>query len=194
MRLTIAGFTIVELMVTISVISILAVIVYANVGQASPKARNIERQADLRNLQNAIEQFKQKYGKYPDMGCAPGADGISGENDCTTYIAGLAPEFISVLPKDTKRGSAVGYAYVTNTTAPDNVGTSYKIMAVGSVESETITSAHPMKSCDTTSNLCNGTCSIGAALQAKSYGLWGGFAYGANDNAVRTATVAVICK
>lgn len=172
---------------------ILAAIVYASVGAASPKARNAERQADIRNLQTAIEQYKQKNGRYPAMGCVPGGNQISDEGDCATYIVGLAPEFITVLPKDIKRGSNPGYGYVTNTSAPNNVGTSYKVFALGTVESETITSAHPMKSCDTT-DICNNSCAIGAALQGQSYALWGGFADGANDAAVKSATAAVICK
>lgn len=188
MRRTIAGFTIVELLVTISVISILAVIVYSNVGQASPKARDLERQADLRNLQTAIEQFKRKNNRYPAMGYTAG-DGISSEADGATYITGLAPEFISVLPHDARRGTALGYAYVTNA-----MGTSYKIMAVGTVESETVTSTHPMKSCDTT-DICNGTCGIGA-LQGTSYGLWGGYAEGVVNSSpaqVKIETAKVIC-
>lgn len=196
MRRLLRGFTLVELLVTITVISILATIVYANVGKANPKARDVERQADLRNLQTAIEQYKQKNGEYPAMGCAPGADQISGENDCTAYIAGLAPEFISVLPKDTQRGSEVGYAYVTNATVPDNVGTSYKVMAVGTVESETVTNAHPMKRCDTSGvGICTtaGVCSTSDATYQKTYALWGGFADGATEALVKSNTAAVIC-
>jgi type II secretion system protein G len=196
MRLISRGFTLIELMVVITIVAILAAIVYSNVGAASPKARNAERQADIRNLQTAIEQYKQKNGRYPTMGCTPGGDQISSESDCSgnqAYITGLAPEFITVLPKDARRGTNPGYSYVTNTD-----GTSYKVMALGTVESETVTSAHPMKSCDTTSDICNGSCSIGAALQSRSYGLWGGYAPGAtnpDDPAqIKTATAAVICK
>lgn len=189
MRLISRGFTLVELMVVVSIIGVLAAIVYANVGAASPKARDAERQADIRNLQTAIEQYKQKNGRYPAMGCVPGGDQISSESDCATYVASLSPQFITVLPKDTRRGTNPGYSYVTNTD-----GTSYKVMAVGTVESETVTSAHPMKSCDTTADICNGSCGIGATLQSRSYGLWGGYADGANDAAVKTATALVICK
>lgn len=191
MRRTIMGFTIVELMVTISVISILAVIVYANVGQANPKARDIERQADLRNLQSAIEQYKRKVGRYPIMGYS-GGDGLSSEADGGTYITGLAPEYIPVLPKDTRRvNPTLGYSYVTN---PD--GTSYKIMAVGTVESEMVTNTHAMKRCETSGvGICGttGVCSPGDATYQRTYALWGGFADGASDAAVRTATAAVIC-
>jgi type II secretion system protein G len=189
MRFSTKGFTLIELMVVVTIMGILAAIVYANISGTSPKARDAERQADLRNLQIAIEQFKLKNGTYPDMGCTPGSDQISTEGDCTTYIADLAPAYISVLPKDTNRGSAAGYGYVTNTD-----GTSYKVMAVGTVESETVTNTHQMKSCDTT-DICNNSCGIGA-LQASSYALWGGFAGNDGDSVtdVKTATAAVICR
>jgi type II secretory pathway pseudopilin PulG len=176
-------------MVVVTIMAILAAIVYSNIGSASPKARDAERQADLRNLQLAIDQFKLKNGRYPAMGCAPGADQVSGENDCPAYIAGLSPEYITVMPKDARRGSAVGYAYVTNAG-----GTSYKVMARGTVESETVTSAHPMKSCDTT-DICNYGCGT-AALRDTSYALWGGFAGNDGDGTaeVKTATALVICR
>lgn len=187
-----SGFTLVELMVVIGIISILAVIVYANISTAGPKARDAERQADLRNLQNAITAYKQKNGRYPAMGCTPGADLISGENDCATYITGLAPQFITVLLRDPKRGAGVGYAYVTNTD-----GTSYKIMAVGTVESETITPSHTFRRCDNSgAAICptTGVCAVASTEYQKTYALWGGFADGSSDAAVKTATAQVICK
>lgn len=193
MKKTRAGFTLVELMVVISVIAVLATIVYANLGKANPKARDAERQADLRNLQTAIEQYKQKNGRYPVMGTDTDGDTFSSEKDgMAAYVVGLAPTFMTVLPKDTSRGSNLGYTYVSNAE-----GSSYKIMAVGTVESETVTAAHPMKSCDTSAaNICavSGVCAPSDARYQKTYALWGGYADGINDAAVKTATAAVICK
>ncbi len=197
MRRFTSGFSLVELMVSITVMGILAAIIYANVGAASPKARDAERQADLRYLQSAIEQFKQKNGRYPVMGTDSNADGISSEAEGSgTYIVGLAPEFISVLPKDTRRGSAEGYAYSTNADV-NNTGTSYKVMALGTVESETVTALNPMKRCDNSSaSICStaGVCSPTNVGYQKTYALWGGFANGATDTAVKTETAKVICK
>ena len=192
MRLLTRGFTLVELMVVVTIMAILAAIVYANIGAASPKARDAERQADIRNLQTAIEQFKLKNGRYPAMGCTPGADQISGENDCSAYVAGLAPDYITVLPKDTKRGTAVGYAYVTNTE-----GSSYKVMAVGTVESETVTNTNPFKRCENSGvGICTttGVCAPASVEYGRTYALWGGFADGVDDTAVKAATALVICK
>jgi len=186
------GFTLVELLVTISVIGILSSIVYANLGGTSGTGHDAKRKSDLRNMQSAIEQYKNKKGVYPSEGCVVGSDGFSGENDCLAYISGLAPEFISVLPHDPKRLTNVGYAYTTN-----SAGTVYKLMAVGTVESETVTSDSEFKSCDT-SGICptsgSGVCSPSNSRYQKSYAVWGGYADGADDAAVKTNTAQVICK
>jgi len=186
------GFTLIELLVTISVIGILSSIVYANLGGTSGTGHDAKRKSDLRNMQSAIEQYKNKKGVYPSEGCVVGSDGFSGENDCLAYISGLAPEFISVLPHDPKRLTNVGYAYTTN-----SAGTVYKLMAVGTVESETVTSDSEFKSCDT-SGICttsgSGVCSPSNSRYQKSYAVWGGYADGANDAAVKTNTAQVICK
>ena len=192
MRRISAGFTLVELLVTITVISILATIVYANVGSASPKARDVERQADLRNLQSAIDQYKRKNGRYPTMGYVAD-DGLSSEADGPNYISGLAPEFITVLPKDSKRvASVLGYTYVTN-----NDGTSYKIMAVGTVESQTVTNTNVMKRCDTSGvGICTttGVCNPSDATYQRTFALWGGFANGSTEAQIKSNTAAVICQ
>jgi prepilin-type N-terminal cleavage/methylation domain-containing protein len=142
------GFTLVELLVVMSIMAILAAIILANMSSAAKRGRDAERQADLRNLQTAIEAYKHRNGKYPAMGCTD-SNGWSTEKACATYISGLAPNFIPALPHDSARGINNGYSYVTNTEK-----TVYKIMAMNTVEADTALSdpkraySHPFKSCD----------------------------------------------
>jgi len=186
------GFTLIELIVVVAIIGILASIVYANLGNTSAAGRDTKRKSDLRNIQTAIEAYKQKIGRYPAMGCSTGADGFSGEDDCSDFISGLAPEFISRLPHDPKRSTNVGYAYVTN-----SAGSVYKLMAMNTVESETVTYASEFKSCDT-SVICttsgSGVCSPSNSRYQKSYAVWGGYADGDTDVAVKNSTANIICK
>jgi prepilin-type N-terminal cleavage/methylation domain-containing protein len=190
-----AGFTLVELLVVITIISILATIGVASFGGSRAASRDALRQADLRNLQSAIEQYKQKNGLYP-LGCNGSGQWSGGTYTCTpasaAYITGLVPEFITRLPVDPKITSTSpgGYAYRSD-------GVSYKLMAVNTVESEIITTAHPFKSCD---DPAHGICSSGGACNPnpsanaankeflKSYAVWGG--YGVNT----AATNAIICQ
>lgn len=164
-------------MVVISIIGILSAVVYANFNDAQKKARDAERQANLINLQAAIEQYKLDNGRYP-VGCngtnnwsgqynsafkCPGtsayidttksydATGVYYDNE---YIVDLAPKYISALPIDPKLNdpdptvsAGSGYVYFTN--ADQSV---YKLMAFLTVESEEVTSTHELKSCDVSSD------------------------------------------
>jgi prepilin-type N-terminal cleavage/methylation domain-containing protein len=145
------GFTLVELMVVISIMAILAGGIFVYATQAGKSGRDADRQADLRTLQSAIELYRQQLGRYPSGCNATGTwSGEPGTNyACTSgssaYIVGLAPTFIPVLPRDPRRGcnDDCGYAYVTNADA-----SVYKLVARKTVESEIVDYTHPMRSCD----------------------------------------------
>lgn len=146
-----AGFTFVEMLVVLAVIGILAAVIYPNFSQSSATARDAQRKADLRLVQNALETYRLKEGRYPP-GCNGGSgDGWSGEQGTTyacssgdQYIVGLAPAYIPVLPKDPKRnGANSGYVYRTNAE-----GTVYKFVSRNSVETETVTYTSDFAACD----------------------------------------------
>jgi len=132
------GFTLIELMVTISIIGILSAIVYANFGGARAAARDDIRKTDLKNLQLALELYKAQNGQYPS-GCNgaiwSGEVIVGGSLDCnnnsSNYIPLLIPDFIAALPRDPNQRSGRGYIYQSN-------GTSYKFVAHRSMESKKI--------------------------------------------------------
>jgi prepilin-type N-terminal cleavage/methylation domain-containing protein len=194
------GFTLIEIMVVISVIAILTAVVTANFSASSEASRDAKRQSDLRAIQTALEAYKNRVGRYPAQATSTTGGGWSGQlgtiyapDDGTgQYIVGLAPEYIPVLPTDPKlpAGSTnAGYVYRTN-----GGGTVYKLMAINSVESETVTYAHEFSSCDITgaggdirtAGWCSGVffngnnrpawCLEDDARFQTSYGVWGGFA------------------
>lgn len=152
MKKGIRAFTLMELLVVVSIVGILASALFVNFSQSSATARDAQRKSDLRALQNAIELYKQKYKRYP-AGCKGptinAATVWSGEGDyaCSSgnqYIVGLAPEFIPALPFDPKlNGANSGYVYAVNTE-----GSVYKIMALNTVETENVTDSHEFFRCD----------------------------------------------
>ena len=143
-----AGFTLVELLVVITIIGILAAIVLATLSGAGPQSRDVDRKADLRTLQAAVELYRSDNGRYPE-GCN-GPGNWSGQQDtdyaCSSgnqYITNLAPEYIPVLPRDPKsNGDDSGYVYTV-----DEEGFVYKIMALNTVESETVDYDHIFSRC-----------------------------------------------
>lgn len=100
------GFTLIEILVVITIIGILSSILYASFGGARNEARNKSIQAELKEVQLALELYKAQYGRYPDAPANPCGSNILGGRkanstnaSCTSgYIADLVPDYISVLP------------------------------------------------------------------------------------------------
>ncbi len=149
------GFTLVELMVVVSVIGILASIVYANFGSARAASRDDVRKASLEEVRLALELYKAQYGRYP-AGCK-GDNAWAGTNHATygcgaNYIPGLVSDFIAALPWDSRTGANAGYLYRTNST-----GSTYKFMAWNTVEQKTVTSfENQYARCPATAAACPG--------------------------------------
>lgn len=134
-----AGFTLVELMVAISIIGILSSIVYANFGEARKASRDDVRKTSLKELQLAIEFYKAQNDTYPAAGCSangttwvgPGAGPApSGSyTTCANYIPGLLPDYIPALPTDPYSENTAGQGFMYRSD-----GTDYKLIIRDSVE------------------------------------------------------------
>lgn len=138
-----AGFTLVELMVVVSVIGILSSIVYANFGGARESSRDDVRKSALKEVQLALELYKAQYGSYPVAGCGAGAGVWAGPGpvgsqpsatSCSNYIVGLTPDFIATLPTDPSRENEAGIGYYYQSD-----GTGYKLIN-NAIERKLVTS------------------------------------------------------
>ncbi len=93
------GFTLIELVVVMAIIAILTGLSVFNFNQARMKARDISRKNDLKQLQNALELYKNE--QFPQT--FPAA------------LASLTPTYIKVVPVDPKEkslsGSWTAYTY-----------------------------------------------------------------------------------
>lgn len=195
------GFSLVEILVVVAIVGILATALMVTQGGSSAASRDAQRKADLTSLKNAVELYKNKYGRYPQSCNGAGAWGgqIGTAYECAdgsaVYILGLSPEFINVLPRDPKlNGTESGYVYQTNA-----AGTVFKIMARNTVETENISRApYLFMGCDITSDssgLCDSNpenqCSNGEPFLGpgdtdldstkdtvfdSTYAVWGGWA------------------
>lgn len=142
------GFTLIEILVVMSIISVLAVTLYINFNQAQQGANDEIRKNGLKELQLALKLYKAQYGKYPDQGCGtpgvkwagPGPMTASWGDSCDEYILGLVPEFIPALPTDPTREDEDNLGYIYLVASVDSPNDSYKVLVHMSVESKFVTS------------------------------------------------------
>jgi prepilin-type N-terminal cleavage/methylation domain-containing protein len=124
------GFTLIELLVVISIVGLLSSVLLASVGTARAKARDAKRVSDMRQVQLALELYRDANGSYPT-----GTSGGNRENSCGTgtgtnsmigkwdsaLVALVTQKFLPELPEDPK-GSVYNsaapqfcYTYLTET-------------------------------------------------------------------------------
>ncbi|OGF01781.1 MAG: hypothetical protein A3G07_01645 [Candidatus Doudnabacteria bacterium RIFCSPLOWO2_12_FULL_47_12] len=94
------AFTLVELLVVISVIGLLASVILVSLNSARAKARDAKRKSDLRQMVNALELYfnvNDRYPGYNDLGTSSGA--ISCEGNWNTLQTALSL-YMNSLPRD----------------------------------------------------------------------------------------------
>lgn len=91
------GFTIVELIVVIAVIGILAGIVLVSYAASENRARDVSRQASIKEIRAALEAYRAEKGTYPN-------EAVSGSweysyTSATAFLDDLIP-YMGVVPVD----------------------------------------------------------------------------------------------
>lgn len=94
------GFTLIELLVVIAIIGVLSSVVLASLNTARQKSRDAKRQADIKQLQIALELYFDANSSYPNQATAAAVSGIS---------AALTPTYIASIPSDPLAGGAYFY-------------------------------------------------------------------------------------
>jgi type II secretion system protein G len=102
-RTTNRGFTLIELLVVIAIIGMLSSVVLASLNDARKKARDAQRQSDLKQLALAMELYLDDNGTYPCEqsaqcpGQSIGANGKIGEG---SGLDTLLEPYLSAIPTD----------------------------------------------------------------------------------------------
>lgn len=125
------GFTVVELLVSISIIGLLSTIVFASFSQAQKRSRMAKRVSDLKQMQVALEYYYAVNKSYPNTGALWRSQcswwGSLAAND---VIPGLVPNYIASIPSDPKMDAAANtscYIYMSD-------GSNYFVRAYNMVE------------------------------------------------------------
>jgi len=93
-----AGFTLIEIMVVVVILGILAAVIVPRLTSKPDEARAVKAQADIRQLENALEMYKLDNFYYPStqQGLEALVQKPSGDPPAKNWRAG----YINRLPKD----------------------------------------------------------------------------------------------
>lgn len=113
------GFTLIEMLVVIAIISILIGIGVNTFTIAQKKARDVKREAQLKDLKTALELYQLDHnGQYPSSGGVWASETTACQHVTTftqDYIPGLAPTYIKALPHDPRANeTCAGFHYISS--------------------------------------------------------------------------------
>lgn len=122
------GFTLLELMVVITIIGLMSSIIFTSLAATRIKGRDTKRKGDMNQLQKALELYYNTNYSYPDTSGAwwaitGGCGGAHTLTGATGYIPNLAPTYLGQLPVDPKPSTDTcsGYNYRSD-------GNNYKLI------------------------------------------------------------------
>lgn len=109
----IKGFTLVELLVVITLVGVLAGVLLVSLQGIRTSARDAQRKSDLETIKSALEMYKSSCGKYPASITQGGSLVSSGSPDekCTAGIT-----FLTTVPKDPIASKSYSYSLPSTTT------------------------------------------------------------------------------
>ena len=93
------GFTLIEVLVAISIIGILAGVSTVALNSARDKGRDSHRKQDLAAIGGALNLYFEQNGEYPHNSAKP----VLYSSDDDPWIPGLVPDYIQKLPLDPKQ-------------------------------------------------------------------------------------------
>jgi len=108
------GFTLVELLVVISIIGILATLLLLQLGVARQRARDAARIAHINQVRTALELYFDDNGEYPEIATYAGLGAV------------LATKYLTQLPADPLSAGTYVYKYAYD---PAGTPTKYHIWA-----------------------------------------------------------------
>lgn len=110
------GFTLIELLIVISIIAILVASATTSWRNAQMKGRDGKRKADLKSVQQVLENYYQTNGKYPSSSSGQIQCNITGDSTVKTWGTSAFTcgplTYMQQIPKDVAYQDAIrGYYY-----------------------------------------------------------------------------------
>ncbi len=130
LRLRARAFTLIELLIVITIIGILAVALVPRLIAGTGKARDAARQADLQQIATALELYNSDNGGYPAATSGNCASGLSS-------VTGWSTSYMTTTPNDPRLDGATssssacttGYSYFALNTDTDSAVEGFMLWA-----------------------------------------------------------------
>ena len=127
-----SGFTLVELLVVMSILGVLATLIAGGFRSAQVRGRDATRKGDLKEISNSLELFYQDYGRYPADSSgsidACSFDPASGTGSPCVWGTGEFTDgktvYFKVLPNDSSKNQDYFYR-----TVPGSANQKYQVFA-----------------------------------------------------------------
>jgi len=128
------GFSLIELLIVISIIGILVATATVSWTNAQQKSRDSKRKSDVKSIQQALELYLQDYGSYPD-------DDADGKIQCTIPPNDIIEwggdftcnnkTYMNPLPKDPINATigTINHTYYYKDTSPSGPILTYQLSA-----------------------------------------------------------------
>jgi len=120
-----SGFTLLELLVVITILGILASVGFGQYRTSQLKARDAQRKGDLANVARALEMYYSDHGCYPPS-TSSGLIDVGGGLDWGTEFSTSEVVYMKMLPKDPLQDKDANYVYCYQS---DDSGTYYQLYA-----------------------------------------------------------------
>jgi prepilin-type N-terminal cleavage/methylation domain-containing protein len=104
-----SGFTLVEMLVVITIIGILAALVTAAVMMALRRGRIASQVTEIRQLEAAVEAYKQKYGEYPPDFTGISSSSTDAQNAVLRHLAKVFPRYQPGISTGTATNNWAGF-------------------------------------------------------------------------------------
>ncbi|MEK7073911.1 MAG: prepilin-type N-terminal cleavage/methylation domain-containing protein [Patescibacteria group bacterium] len=107
-----SGFSLVELLITVSIIAILIAIGVASYATINRQSRDTKRKSDIEQIRSALEMYRADNGSYPSAGSGSWVAASSATDALIGLTPSLVSTYLSVVPRDPK--STQTYMYVAS--------------------------------------------------------------------------------
>jgi general secretion pathway protein G len=108
------GFTLLELLVSATIIGVLTIIGVVSYGSVNKRSRDVKRKSDLEQIRSALEMYRSDNGFYPAAN--GGSWGVASNLSSSLVTSNYTPS----IPSDPQKPSYLYYYVATNQNVANN--------------------------------------------------------------------------